>query len=150
MSHRETVESHLRVHIAPALGRTAIDRLDDEQITRLALAMRRAGKSPKTIRNVLSTLHSVCDLAIRRRWRSTNPCRFVDAPAAQHDPDIRYLTRPELEQLLAGVIADDEWGRLERVLYLVAAMTGLRQGELIGLRWRDIDWLGQRIRVRQT
>lgn len=43
-----------------------------------------------------------------------------------------------------------EWATLERTLYLTAAMTGPRQAELIGLRWRDIDWLGQRIRVRQT
>ena len=149
-SHRETAESHLRVHIEPAIGRVPIDRLDDERITRMAAGMRRAGKAPKTIRNVLSTLHSVCDLAVRRRWCSSNPCRFVDAPAQQQDPDIRYLTRADLERLLSDGVPDDEWGSLEPALYLTAAMTGLRQGELIGLRWRDIDWLGQRIRVRQS
>jgi integrase len=149
-SHRETAESHLRVHIEPAIGRIPIDRLDDERITRMAAGMRRAGKAPKTIRNVLSTLHSVCDLAVRRRWCSNNPCRFVDAPAQQVDADIRYLSRADLERLLTEGVPDDEWGRLERALYLTAAMTGLRQGELIGLRWRDIDWLGQRIRVRQA
>ena len=60
--------------------------------------LRRAGKAPKTIRNILSTLHSVCDLAVRRRWRTTNPCRFVDAPQPPETADIRYLTQPELEQ----------------------------------------------------
>jgi integrase len=41
-------------------------------------------------------------------------------------------------------------GPLDRVLYLAAAMTGLRQGELLGLRWRDIDWGASRVRVRQS
>jgi integrase len=149
-SHRETAESHLRVHIEPAIGRIPIDRLDDERITRMVARMRRAGKAPKTIRNVLSTLHSVCDLAVRRRWCPSNPCRFVDAPAQQADADIRYLSRGDLERLLRDGVPSDEWGSLERTLYLTAAMTGLRQGELIGLRWRDVDWLGQRIRVRQA
>ena len=149
-SHRETVESHLRVHIVPAIGRVAVDRLEEEHITRMVAGLRRAGKAPKTIRNILSTLHSVYDLAIRRRWCASNPCRFIDAPVAQQDADIRYLTRRDLETLLSEGVADDEWGSLERALYLTAAMTGLRQGELIGLRWRDIDWLGPRIRVRQA
>jgi integrase len=149
-SHRETAESHLRVHISPAIGRVPVDRLDDERITRLAADMRRAGKAPKTIRNVLSTLHSVCELAVRRRWCAANPCRFVDAPRPDEATDIRYLDQSELGALLRDGVPDDAWGRLERALYLTAAMTGLRQAELIGLRWRDIDWLGQRIRVRQT
>jgi integrase len=41
-------------------------------------------------------------------------------------------------------------GPVLRVLILTAAMTGLRQSELLGLRWRDIDWAAQRIRVRNT
>ena len=44
----------------------------------------------------------------------------------------------------------DVLGPVLRVLVLAAAMTGLRQGELLGLRWRDVDWRAQRIRVRNT
>lgn len=44
----------------------------------------------------------------------------------------------------------DVLGPVLRVLILTAAMTGLRQSELLGLRWRDIDWAAQRIRVRNT
>jgi integrase len=149
-SHRETVESHVRVHIVPAFGAVAIDRLEEEHVTRLAVKLRRDGKAPKTIRNVLSTVHSICDLAVRRRWCVRNACRFVDAPAAPEATDIRFLSQAELERVLKQGVASDSWWRLERTLYLTAAMTGLRQAELIGLRWRDIDWLGQRIRVRQT
>jgi integrase len=39
---------------------------------------------------------------------------------------------------------------LDRLMYLTAAMTGMRQGELVALRWRDVDWIARRIRVRQS
>ena len=52
-----------------------------------------------------------------------------------------------LSRATPAAVLDDELARLERLLCLVAAMTGLRQGELLGLRWRDIDWPAQKIRV---
>jgi integrase len=55
----------------------------------------------------------------------------------------------EVEALLRAV-ADDELGNVERVMYLAAATTGMRQGELIALRWRDVDWTARRIRVRRN
>jgi integrase len=48
------------------------------------------------------------------------------------------------------VIPDDVLGAVERPLYLTAAMTGLRQGELIALRWKDVDWKASLIRVRRN
>lgn len=42
---------------------------------------------------------------------------------------------------------EDDLGRVDRALYLAAAMTGLRQGELLGLRWRDIDFKAKKLRV---
>jgi Phage integrase family len=74
----------------------------------------------------------------------------VDKPAAGGgDPDIRFLDPAEVEALVRAT-PDDTLGPTEAVLYLAAAMTGLRQGELIALRWRDVDWLAGRIRVRQN
>lgn len=55
----------------------------------------------------------------------------------------------EVEALIRAV-PDDAIGDMERVLYLTAAMTGLRQGELIALRWRDVDWSAGVVRVRRT
>jgi integrase len=55
----------------------------------------------------------------------------------------------ELEAVLAAERAD-ALGKVLRVMYLTAAYTGMRQGELLALRWRDVDWLAGRVRVRRN
>ena len=95
-------------------------------------------------------MHSIFVYAERQGWRAGNPCKGVELPAvADEDAEIRFLDDTELEALLRATPADGV-GPLDRVLYLTAAMTGLRQGELLALRWRDVDWSAARIRVRQS
>jgi integrase len=53
-------------------------------------------------------------------------------------------------EALLRAAPDDPLGQIERVMYLTAAMTGMRQGELFALRWRDVDWSARRIRVRRN
>jgi integrase len=149
-SHVETVESHIRVHLAPVLGNRPIDRIDEDDITRLMARLRSDGKAPKTIKNIVSTLHSIFDLALRRRWIPVNPCRLVDKPEVPEATDIRFLDQDELEAVIREGVPEDDWGVVERPLYLMAAMTGMRQGELLGVRWRDLDWLAHKVRVRRA
>ena len=130
-SHRETVESHLRVHLVPFFKGRSLDRITEDDVTRLVVLLRRLGRAPKTVRNVASTLNSPFELAVRRGWVGVNPCKRVDVPAVQPSGDIRFLTQDELRSVLERGIPDDERAKLERALYLTAAMTGLRQGELL-------------------
>jgi integrase len=109
-----------------------------------------AGLAPKSVRNYLGLLHSLFEYAERRDWAPGNPCRLVDRPGEEEaDSDIRFLSDEELDALLRAV-PETGVGRLDRVLYLTAATTGLRQAELLGLRWRDVDWPAARVRVRQS
>jgi len=79
-----------------------------------------------------------------------NPVTDAHKPEAEGtDPDIRFLTEQEVEALLRAV-ADDELGQTDCVLFMTAAFTGLRQGELFALRWRDVDWRAMRVRVRRS
>jgi integrase len=106
--------------------------------------------SPKTIANHVTFLHGVFAHGEKQGWATRNPVALVDRPRASGaNPDIRFLDTEELEALLRAV-PDDDLGRVERALYLTAAMAGLRQGELVGLRWRDVDWTASVIRVRQS
>jgi integrase len=110
----------------------------------------RAGLSHSTINHLLNVLSGVFKYAERMGWATTNPVASVERPPApQTDPDIRYLDRAEVEALLRAT-PDDALGATDRVLYLAAVMTGMRQGELCALRWLDVDWAAGVIRVRRS
>jgi integrase len=115
------------------------------------VAKRGEGRSPKSVRNWLGVLHSLLSYAEKRDWIPSNPCRKVDFPRIEEtDADIRFLAPEGVEALLRAVDLDHEWGPTEHALYRTAAMTGLRQGELLALRWRDVDRLAGRVRVRRN
>ncbi len=86
----------------------------------------------------------------RNGWCTRNPCNLVDKPRLERNADIRYLDQEELDALLQAVPSDTPYGPSDRALCLTAAMTGRRQGELLALRWADIDWTASRVRVRRS
>ena len=146
-SHRLTVASDLRNHIAPFFASTTVDRIEPKDIERY-IAAKRKTLAPKTVRNHLGTMHSIFELGLRRGWNVSNPVKLADRPVSRTtETRIKFLTREELEALLAAPYPQDAFGSIEPTLYLTAAMTGLRQGELLGLRWRDIDLQARRVRV---
>ena len=137
-------------HLGPFFGSTEMRKLTPNDIAAYISAKRRAGLATKTITNHLNFAHGVFSFAIRRGWAATNPVAMTDRPPAPPpDADIRFLDREELEALLRAAL-DDLLGPTDRVLWITAAMTGLRQGELAGLRWRDVDWIARLVRVRRS
>jgi integrase len=175
-SYLEGCESMQRVHLAPRLGKRPLGQITTADVEALAAAMLELGRAPKTVRNVLTFLHSVFEHAIARGWARENPVRHAARPRRRRsgdaDPDLHFLTVPELDAVMRSIPDEivarapaatrrgrpgpapppppDVLGPVLRPLILAAAMTGLRQSELIGLRWRDVDFAAQRIRVRNT
>ncbi len=175
-SYLEGIESMQRVHISPRLGATPVTDIRTAKVEALAGAMLADGLSPKTVRNVMTFLHSVFEHALDRELILENPVRRATRPgrrrAGDSNPDLQFLTIEELDAVIRAIPDEvvlrppapqrrgrpgpapppppDVFGPVLRVLVLTAAMTGLRQGELLGLRWRDVDWSVQRIRVRNT
>ncbi len=141
--------SLLRTHLVPHLGATTLDRIQPADVEQLMAIMRREGAGPKLIRNALTLLSQVFAFGQRRGWCATNPCQQVDRPQLPDDTEIHHLDLHEVEALVRAV-PDDDLGPTDRALYLTAAMTGLRQGELLALRWRDIDWSAGKVRVRRN
>jgi integrase len=135
--------------IVPLIGVHPIAQLSSEDVEALAAQLARDGLQAKTIRNVLGLLNGICEFAIRRGWATGNPCRHVDRPSVQESQDIRHLDPDELEAVLRAVDGGD-FGAVHRAIILTAAMAGLRMGELLALRWLDVDWQAQRIRVRRS
>jgi integrase len=143
-------ESFLRVHLAPHFGDAPLARIERHDIERFMAACRDGGQSVKSTLNYLGLLHSIFEYGIAEGWVAGNPCKRVAKPrAAEADPDIHFLEQAEVDALLRAV-PDDDLGRVERVVYLCAAMTGARQGELLALRWQDVDWTARRIRIRRN
>lgn len=145
-----TYRSLFTTHLEPRLGDLPLARVEAEQIEQLVAAMRRDGKSAKLVHNALTLLHQVFEFGQRKGWSAANPCKSVDRPKVEETTDIHFLEMEEVEALLQAVPQDDPLGPTDRTLYPTAVMSGLRQGELLGLRWRDIDWTAGRVRVRQN
>jgi integrase len=146
-SHRMTVESDLRNHIAPFFAGKELDRIEPTDVERY-IAVKLATLAPKTVRNHLNTMHSVFDIGMRLGWCQGNPVKLADRPVIKTtETRIKFLDQPELEKLLGLPYPQDAFGQIEPTLYLTAAMTGLRQGEMIGLRWRDVDFAARKVRV---
>jgi hypothetical protein len=85
----------------------------------------------------------------RRGWTRHNPVEGVDLPRAPVYSEIRYLTTDEAWALIDAARPGD-FQAIDRAMYLTAAMTGLRIGELQALDWRSVDFVHARIRVRRT
>jgi integrase len=145
-----TYRSQFNTHLLPHLGAVPVDRATPEQIEGLIAEMRRSGSSAKTIVNALTLLHQIFAFAQRKRWCEVNPCEAVDRPRVEDSTEIHFLTADEIEALLRAVPLDHPYGPTDHALYLTAVMSGLRQGELLALRWRDIDWMAGRVRVRRN
>ena len=145
--------------LVPFFGTRAIDSIRAEDVVDLISLMENGQRpwsasrvkpcSPKTIRNYIGTLSALFNFAERKGWATANPARLVELPAAQRNEDIRFLEPDEVEALANAAVVG-EYQAIDRALYLTAAMTGLRQGELIALRWLDVDWTAARVRVRQN
>jgi len=175
-SYLEGCESMQRVHIAPRLGGRPIDKVTTDHVEAFGAALLESGLAPKTVRNVLTFLSGIFAHAVSKRWVRDNPVRGAARPKRRRstdaDPDLQFLTVEELDAVLRAIPDDvvvrspaptrrgrrgpapppppDVLGPVMRVLVLAAAISGLRQSELLGLRWRDVDWTAQKLRVRNT
>lgn len=151
LSTRANVESETRVHLEPFFRDRSLDSIASADVLDLIGTLEGKGLSPKSIRNVIATLSALFNFAKapQRRWAAENPCEGVELPAAKESTEIRFLTLEEVDAAVSHA-PKGMYQAIDRALFLTAAMTGLRKGELIALRWRDVDWPAARIRVRQN
>lgn len=150
-SQVENIRCDTRTHLGPFFGERPFDGIDADDVDDLIAALAAKGLAPKTIHNVIGTLSAFFNFAKapRRQWAKVNPCDGAELPPVPEADEIKFLTLPQLRTLIdharKGMYQD-----IDRGLYLVAAMTGLRLGELLALRWRDVDWVAGVIRVRRN
>jgi integrase len=92
-SHRLTVASDLRNHLAPFFASKPLDRIGPEDIERYVAAKRKT-LAIKTIRNHVNTMHSIFDLGLRKGWCQVNPVKLADRPTLKKtETRIQFLAR---------------------------------------------------------
>jgi integrase len=158
-SAREGHETITNRHLIPFLGDYTLAELDQrpELLDRYIAAKAKQGLSAQTIRNTLVTLNVMLKQAVRWRLIRVNPVTAAERPRVEHT-EMNVLTEAEIAALLAAyaelerpmVTRDDHWWGIARAITIVALGTGFRRGELLGLRWGDVEMLAGRVHVRQT
>jgi integrase len=142
-------ETQIRTHVVPALGSVELQRLSPAQLNafyRTLLADGRRdgqGLAPKTVKNIHAIVHRALRDAVRWGYVARNVADAVDPPRGR-SPEMRVWTPQQLRAFLAHVRTD----RLYAV-WLLVATTGMRRGELAGLRWVDVDLAAGRVSPRQ-
>jgi integrase len=123
----------VRLHLEPELGKTTLLTLSPAQVDALLRSKSDAGLSPRRVAYIRTVLRRALGQALRWGQVSRNVAALVDVPR-QVRHEIAPLSPTECRTLLDHIRGD----RLE-ALYVVALATGLRQGELFGLQWSDLD-----------
>lgn len=143
-STAKVMASHLRFHLVPAFGRMRLDEVGPEQVQAFVGKLAK-GRSRHTILNVLGTLASILKMA--RKWGyavAGFQQRDLVIPCAKPSKPGRFFAPEQVRAILA--LASEPW----RTVFALAAMTGLRPGEVLGLSIDDLDFESRVIFVRRS
>ncbi|AJQ26878.1 tyrosine-type recombinase/integrase [Pelosinus fermentans] len=130
-------------HVEP-LWNMPVQKLTPDNIQGLYNDLQEEGFSGETRKKVHNLIRSALDRAIINRYIQTNPANLVDTPKVARD-EIQVFTSREVDLLLTQAKSN----RFYPIL-LLAFTSGMRLGELLGIRWQDINLTTNEVHVRQT
>ena len=149
----------LRKHLLPHFGRYELKTLEQqpELVDRYVTLKITQGLSPKTVCNHLLVLQVMLKRAVRWRLIQRNPVADCERPRVEQ-PELNVLSEVEIARLWSAYgeleaeanEREKVWWRLAGTLTFVALGTALRRGELLALRWRDVQLLGGLLTVREA
>lgn len=140
----ERYESIVRVHLVPDIGSIQLTKLRPEHIQKHYAAMLEKGLSPLSVRYHHTVLHKALQTAIKWGTVSRNAADGVDAPRVRQG-DIQTWDESEVITFLESCRGTHYYA-----LFYLALFTGMRRGELLALRWQDIDFVYSQISVNRS
>jgi integrase len=134
----------VRLHIVPALGKVALAKLTALQVQALYAQKLHEGLSSTTVHHLHTVFHRALKAALRLGLLQRNVLEMLDPPRITHH-EMATLSADQARRLLIAARGD----RFE-ALYVLALSTGMRQGELLALKWQDVELEAATLRVRAT
>lgn len=140
IKYRKVIDTY----ILPELGHLKLQKLSPQIVQAFYRRKEKEGLAPKTVNSIHGVLHKALDTAVRWNMLARNVCDVVSPPRiVKHE--IQPLSMEQAQHLLEVARGD----RLEMPL-LLALVTGLRRGELLGLKWADIDFTQGALQVKRS
>lgn len=140
-SYSDTIRPHV---LRNPIGSVPLAQLTPMHLQRLYSEKLKQGLSRRTVQYLHSILHRALDQAVKWNILPRNPADAVEVPRPNR-PDMTTLT-PEQARTLVAALQEDALGPL----YIIALLTGARRGELIALRWQDVDLKRGTIQINRT
>jgi integrase len=134
---------YIRRHIVPALGDIKVAELRPDQVQQLYNEKAREGYSQNTIRMIHAVLHRALNQAARWGIIMRNPASVVNKPKPRRQ-EMKVWNETEVASFLSFFTGT----RFDALFYL-AVTTGMRKGELLGLKWTDLDWGNRELNIQQ-
>ena len=120
-------------HIIPSIGKIPLAKLTPQHIQKMYTDKLAAGLSPRSVRYIHVVLHRALQTALKWHKLTTNPADNVDIPKAQHT-EMQIWNESEVIQFLEASRSTPY-----HCLFYLAIFSGARRGELLALRWQDVD-----------
>ena len=133
----------VRLHVVPILGKVTLQKLTPQHLQKLYKAKREEGYAPQTIRHIHRLLHRAFNDAVKWNLMSRNVCNLIEGPRVPKK-EMQVLSHEQALRFLEAAKGDP----LE-TLYILALSTGMRQGELLGLQWKDIQFENGTLQVKR-
>lgn len=141
-------QTHVRMHYNELLD-IKIDRITTPVIEKWITKRQAEGMNINTIRKLIVSLNQIFAYAVRHKYITSNPVRDAERPrkTINHESEekIKVLT-PEAIRSLLNATKDQKY----RTLFMTAIMTGAREGEILGLKWSDIDFNKKQIFIKRS